>query len=478
MQIKDLPTLPGDLISGHASVFQSSLIEFCQKLAKNSNPLIRLRIFSEPLLLVNSPDLVHQLLVDHGRSVDKSTAIRTALYPLAGNGLFTSEASTWKPQRKLMAPLFQPSYLGDYVSIMYQCALRVADSLKDGQVINIAHEMTRITMNVAGQTLFGADTFDESDDIGKALNVCLEHLSTRSTSISNILQALSLRFWSDLKQIPAGIHQRVSNFLLEPPLLSTKENKRFQESLDFLNQKAKQMIDDRRNEGLTRKDLLTRLLGAQDENNGRMSDKQVRDETMTLFVAGHETTSNALSWCWHELMNNPAIYKRLQAEADTFDESALSIEALSALPYALQIFKESLRMYPPVPAFDRQTQEDLTLGEVVVPKRMVCIVSPYVMHHTEALYPEPSRFDPERFTPEQEAKRHKYAFLPFGGGPRTCIGNFFAMMEGQIVLSVLAKRFTFERAPTHKVEMTQLGLLKPKDGVMVNVRARPKTFLA
>ena len=478
MQVTDLPTLPGDLISGHAKFFQSSLLDFCQALASNPNPMIRLNVFSLPLVFVNSPDLVHELLVDNGRSVEKSMALRTALYPLGGNGLFTSEASIWKPQRKLMAPLFQPTHMGDYVSTMYQCALRVAESLQDGQVINLAQEMTRITMNIAGQTLFGADTFDASDEIGKAISICLEHISTRTSSMTNILQALSLGFWREFKKIPEGLHQKVSAFLLEPPLLPTAENKRFQEALDFLNQTAKQMIDDRRREGLTRKDLLTRLLGAQDENNVRMSDKQVRDETMTLFVAGHETTANALSWCWHELLNNPEIYKKLQAEADLFDESQLSTEALSALPYALQIFKESLRMYPPVPAFDRQPQEDIKLGGVTIPKMMVCFVSPYSMHHNESLYPNPSSFDPARFTPEEEAKRHKYAFLPFGGGPRTCIGNFFAMMEGQIALAVLARRFTFERVPSHKVEMTQVGLLKPRDGVMVKVKARPKIFLA
>jgi cytochrome P450 len=477
MQVQELPTVPGDFFTGHAKFFQKEMLDFFGRLTTNPNPLIRMNVFSLPVIFVNSPDLVHELLVEHSRSVEKSLALRTALYPLAGNGLFTSESAIWKPQRKLMAPLFQPSYLSEYIPTMYRCALRVADSLKDGQTIDIAKEMTRITMNVAGQTLFGADTFDESDELGQALNLCLDVISKRTSSPQNIIQAFSLGIWKQLKSIPEPIQKKVAGFLFDPPLIPTQLNKQFQEALQLLNEKAQQMIDARRREGLTRKDLLTRLLGARDENNQRMDDKQVRDETMTLFIAGHETTSNSLSWCWHELTQNPGVYKKLQTEADLFDESALSVEALDSLPYALQVFKESLRKYPPVPAFDRQAQEDITVGDVLLPRGTVCFVSPYTMQHNEKHYPNPEKFDPERFTHEQEAKRHKYAFLPFGGGPRTCIGNFFAMMEGQIALTVLAKRFTFERVKSHQVEPTQVGLLKPQNGVMVKVKARPKTFV-
>lgn len=472
MQIKELPTVPGEAIFGHARFLRNDSISFLQELSLREEPLLRFQVFHVPIIFVNSTELIRELLVDNARSVEKSYGMRASLYPLAGNGLFTSEQAIWRPQRKLMAPLFQPSHLSDYVSTMYQCAKRVADHLPNGQTVNIAGEMTRATMNIAGQTLFGSDTFDESDEIGKALGVCLRRIAENISSPKFILQATLLLLWRDHKAGSEELQKKVSEFLWDPPSWPNEKNREHQEALHLLNQKAHQMIEARRKEGSDRKDLLTRLLHAQDADTGKMSDKQVRDETMTLFLAGHETTANALSWCWHLLMQHPEAYRKLQREADALGDKEITPEDLDKLPYTLQVFKEALRLYPPVPAFDRQTQEEVQLGPLTLPKDTVTFISPYAIHHRPSRYPEPEKFLPERFTPENEEKRDRYSFLPFGGGPRTCIGNFFAMMEAQIVLAELARRFTFESVPSHPVEMSRTGVLKPKDGVFVKVKAR------
>jgi cytochrome P450 len=233
------------------------------------------------------------------------------------------------------------------------------------------------------------------------------------------------------------------------------------------------MISDRRASGLKHSDLLSQLLRARDEEKGEMSDRQVRDEAVTLFVAGHETTATGLAWALHELAKAPAVYARVQAEADRFAGRTPRLEELGELSTCSRVFKEALRKYPPVYVFGRQALEAVTMGGYDVPAGTIVLVSAYGLHHNPAVYPDPDRFDPDRFAPEAEAARHRSAWLPFSAGPRVCIGNHFALLEGQLVLAALSHRVAFEARPGVEVKPAPAATLRPGGGLPMRVRARP-----
>jgi cytochrome P450 len=220
------------------------------------------------------------------------------------------------------------------------------------------------------------------------------------------------------------------------------------------------------------------LLLARDEDGdgGGMSDKQIRDEAMTLFLAGHETTANALAWTWYLLARHPEIYARLQAEADAAAPGGRStprFEDLARLSYTLQVFKEAMRLYPPAYALARQAMEDVEIAGYHIPRRAIVLLSPYLLHRDPAVFPDPERFEPDRFTPDAERARPRHAYLPFGGGPRVCIGSAFALMEGQIVLATLARRVTLRlAAPDRPVEPDPMITLRPRGGIPMIVGRR------
>ena len=230
------------------------------------------------------------------------------------------------------------------------------------------------------------------------------------------------------------------------------------------------MIDDRRSSAARHEDLLARLIEARDADSGEaMSDRQVRDEVLTLFVAGHETTATALAWTLYSACRTPAVLAQMHAEADAVGDSP-TLADLPRLGLCLRAFKEALRLYPPVYMFGRDATSDVTIGECRLPRRTNVMISPWAMHRSAAIYPDPERFDPDRFLPENEAKRHRYAYLPFGAGPRVCLGNHFAYMEAQLALAVLLRRFEFELMGDDEPEPS--ATLRPRYGIRMRVRRR------
>ena len=432
------------------------------------------------VVLVNTPDLVHEVLVTRAKAFEKSPVIRGSLYPLAGLGLFTSEGELWKRQRKLMAPMFQHASIAGFARDMTAAAERAIGTWKDGGVVDFARETTRITMAVAGKTLFDADTFGEADALGAALTLALTWAADESGSATMIVQArasVGLDLLADKLPPPLkAAAQRLSERMTIPIKWPGARTRALNEALGVLEARVARMIADRR-KNPERTDLLSLLLRARDDDGAPMSDKQVRDEVLTLFVAGHETTANALAWAMMLLAKHPAWYARVRDEALALGRVPTA-DDLPKLPIALRVFKESLRLYPPVYMFGRVAITATELGPYHAPKGTVVLVSPYALHHRAEYWPDPDAFDPDRFLPEAEAKRHKSAFIPFSAGPRTCIGNHFALMEGPLVLATLLQRADFALVDPRGAAPEPSATLRPKGGLPMTVSLRGRVTAA
>jgi cytochrome P450 len=428
-----------------------------------------------PMVLVNSPELVHEVLVTRARAFEKSPIMRGALFPLAGNGLFTSDGELWRSQRKLMAPLLNAAAVSSFSHDMTECASEVARHWRDGQIIDVAHESTSIAMSIAGRALFGMDTISETDEIGRALTVALEWTGQQALSLAYILQvrtALTVERW--VARLPSLLRtplQAAVERMKLPVLWPSKRTRALKAALCVLDARVARLIAERGTGTDQRRDLLALLLDARDDAGRSMSQRQVRDEILTLFVAGHETSANALGWALMLLAQHPEVYRAVRAELDALGR-APTYEDLPALALTQRVFKEALRLYPPLWMLARVSITEVPVGEYLLPRGTIVIFSPYALHRRSELWPEPERFDPDRFTPEREAARHRTAFIPFGAGPRTCIGNFFALTEAPLALGTLLHHADFELVHAAGSTPVALATLRAGGGIAMRVRLR------
>lgn len=477
MQLASVPLLSGSkFFVGHNLELQRDRMNFLKRIAAENAPMLRIRAPGAELIVVNDPDVLHEIFLEKAKSFHKSMLVKWALYPLAGLGLFTSEDDLWKKQRKLMAPLFHHGQLQNYADDMIECTRRTMEPWKDGDTVEIAHAMTKLTMGVAGKTLFAADTFNDADAIGEALTTALEWVGEASGSFYGIAHLVARRLIKNAAiNSPEFMSSRLNQTaeaLSRPVWVPGEKGKELRDAIAFLDDHVQKMIDERRASAASREDLLSRLLAARDdETSSAMSDKQVRDEVLTLFVAGHETTATGLAWSLQLLCEHPEWYARVQAEVDALPHEP-KVSDLQNLAICLRVFKEALRLYPPVYMFGRQTIEPVEVGGVSLPADTVILLSPYTLHHTASIWPDPVRFDPDRFLPAAEAARSRYAWIPFGAGPRVCIGNHFAMMEAQLVLATMMRKYSFESL-THAEPETS-ATFRPDGAMPMRVRARKK----
>ena len=478
MRFSDIPMLPGGHpVWGHTRQMKGRRGRMILDIARARYDIVRIRFPFQTVVAVNGVAALYDVLVGKARLFQKSPMLRGALFPLAGDGLFTSEGALWKRQRKLMAPLFRKQDIARYGLDMGACAERAAASWADGETVDAARETTRIAMSVAGKTLFDADTFTDADELGEALTVALEWVNTQITSTTMMMQArLRTALLRAQPRLPAALPvERAMDALLHPVLFPSERTRELRRALAVLNERVDQMIADRRAAKEPPPDLLTQLLNARDDDGTTMSDRQVRDEILTLFIAGHETTASGLAWALYLLGKHPEAMARAVAEADALPGPHVGAEDAKRLPFCLQVFKESLRMYAPIYMFGRQAIEDVELDGYPVRKGTIVLISPYALHHREDLWPNPDVFDPSRFTPEAEQARPREAYLPFSGGPRTCIGNHFALMEGPIVLATLLRRAKFELLGHRPIEPELSATLRPQGGVPMRVTRRRQT---
>lgn len=397
-----------------------------------------------PLYIANHPDVVHDIFVTQANAFNKSLQTKIALKPVVGNGLFTNDGEDWRQQRKLAQPSFHTKRIQAYADVMVRYTEEVRQRIAPNQPIDIEREMAHLTMKIVGKTLF--DYEEGADDrMSEAVRVALRHVDVR---------------FSRLVQLPDW--------------LPTRENREFKQATDYLDLFIQQIVDQRRNSNEDNGDLLSMLMMAHDdETNTRMSDKQLRDEAMTIYGAGHETTSGTLTWTWYLLSQHPAIASKLHEELDRVLGGRLPTFAdLPALPYTEMVIKESMRLYPPAWATSRQTNQDVTVTGYPLKKDSIVLVNIYGMHRDERWFPNPDVFDPERFSPENEASINKRAYVPFGAGPRVCIGNSFAMMEARLLLATLAQQWHFDLAPDQHVEPARQFTLRPRYGMKMIARQR------
>ncbi len=430
---------------GSLPSFRARPIEFLCETAKKYGDLPYFRLGSYHAYLVNHPDFVRDILVTNQSNFTKSRALQRARI-LFGQGLLTSEGQFHLRQRRLVQPAFHRDRLAGYAVVMSDCAVRVRERWQSGSTLEISDEMMRLTLAVVGKTLFSADVESEAPEIGQAL-----------TTVLKMFRMLMMPF---------------SEYLEKLPLPSIR---RFEKARDRLDQTIYGLIRERRKSGEDTGDLLSMLLLAQDEeaDGSGMTDTQVRDEALTLFLAGHETTANALTWTWYLLSQNPECEARLHQEIDSVLEGRVpQMSDLPQLRYTEMVFAEAMRLYPPAWAIGRMSKEPFELGGVQIGARSICILSPYVMQRDPRWFPVPECFDPERFTPEARDARPKFSYFPFGGGARVCIGERFAWMEGVLILATLAQKWKLRLAEGQRVEPLPLITLRTKYGMKMFLVSR------
>jgi cytochrome P450 len=393
---------------------------------------------------INAPELLHEMLVEKADKFKKGVILQR-VRPLVGNGLLTSDGSFWKRQRKLAQPAFHAKRIQNYAEAMVELTQKMLTEWQPGSIRNIDHDMMKLALTIVSRTLFGADLDAE----------------TSSGVKDAMTKALS------------AINNQINTATPAPAWLPTPNKLTLNHAIDELDQLLERTIGERRQSKEDKGDLLSMLMLATDDDGNSMSDQQLRDEAMTIFLAGHETTANALTWTFYLLSQHPDVEAKVHAELDrVLGGRAPTLADLPQLTYLEQVLKESMRLYPPASGLSREPIEDVTLGEYHLPKGAFVIASMYSLHRNPRYFPEPEQFDPERFSPENEAKLPKYAYLPFGGGPRVCIGNMFAEMEARLVLATILNRYRLTLAPGQRVKPIQIVTIRPKYGMKMQVHAR------
>jgi cytochrome P450 len=420
---------------------------FFDRLVRDFGDFVHYRgLFS--FYLVNHPTLVKQVLQETGKSFDKNSVIYNRFRNAFGNGLVVADGDRWRRQRKLMQPMFGHMAVKQFFDLMVESACQMADrwepTCRSGKVFDIADEMSRVTLQIAGRALFH-DSFDQTSvQIGHWTNVI-----NRYSAKSPLPIVRSLWF-------PSRINLRLKRALAE------------------FHAFLQEMIE-RRRANNDESDLIGILLKARHEASGEpMSDHEIAEEALGMIIGGHETSSSALSWIWCELDRHAAVRERLHAELDgVVGSRPLSLEDLPRLTYTRMVIEETLRLHPPFWFENRNVAADVELGSERIPQGSVVAFSRYSLHRHPGFWKEPDRFDPERFRPEhEENKRSVHAYVPFGGGPRICIGVNFAMMELVIVLAVIARRYKVVLDASHRHGMAAHLTMTPKHGVKVRLVGR------
>jgi cytochrome P450 len=394
--------------------------------------------------MVADADLTHDILVTQNDKFHKAKTVKEVFRPFIGNGLLLSEGDFWKRQRKLTQPAFHSKRIQSYADTMVAHTERMLDTWRDSQPVWIDRAMMKLTLNIVCKTLFDADVSGDADRVGDLMTETLEAASDRLNA------AIRLPEW-----LPTPKRRRQKAMIAE---------------LDAIIQR---FISERRATREDKGDLLSMLLLAQDEDGSQMTDQQLRDEVMTLFIAGHETTAVALSWTWYLLSQNPDKLATLLDEVDSvLGGRSPTLADLPNLAYTEMVVKEAMRLYPPTAGVSREPVEDVVVGGYTLPKGTMIIISAYAMHRNPRYFADPEAFIPERFSKENEANIPHYAYLPFGGGPRVCIGNQFALMEARLILATILSRWELRLEPGQTIAPEQLITIRPKHGLRMKPVAR------
>ncbi len=448
--------LPPEPKQGPFSALRQSLsfrhdpIAFLTLLSQTYGDICQTKLLMWPVVLLNHPDYVRQVLVEHNQSYNKDNPLFNVIRLFVGNGLLTADEELWTQQHRLLRPVFHKLSRNSFGSVIVDETVKLCEHWntieKKQQSIDIAQEMGRLTLHIVGQTIFKISANEQVETIG--------------AEFGNILNFLGKYF-----QLPF------------PPLsFPTKRNRHVKEALRRLDSAVYDLIDQRRASGAFGNDMLGLLLSAKDEDSGKgMSNQQIRDEIVTFFVTANDSTKHGLAWTWYLLSQNPEVKERLHEEIDRVLAGRLpTIDDLPQLAYTRMIIDETLRLYPLGWLIMRKSIEDGYIGDYHLPKHTNVMWSPYLLHRHPDFWDKPECFQPERFRPDQKESYASAAYIPFGSGPHTCIGKHVALMEMTLILATIAQRYHLVLTPGHLVQPEALITLQLRNGLPMKLHRRSK----
>jgi cytochrome P450 len=443
-----LVDVPGAVpLLGHLGAFKKQPLQMLSAWWRRHGDALRFRLGPKTIHLFSHPHLAEDILVQQAdRFVKVYDPQRpTGLALVLGNGLVTSSGEVWKRHRRIIQPIFHRARMSAMAERMVQVGKqRIAGwADQEGQTIDIAAEMMQLALEVISQTMFTTSMAQHIDRISHALRVSIKY------AFDSFHNPLQLPLW-----------------------VPTARNREFRAATQFMDQLIFGLLAERRRTGATHGDLLDLLLHARDEETGAgLSDQELRDEALTIFAAGHETTANALAWTWYLLATHPEAKARFHEEIDRVLQGRMpSADDLQHLPYTRAIFDESLRLYPPAPAVQRKALTSTTVGGLPLPAGALVLIGTYNLHRHPAFWPNPEQFMPERWLAD-ERPAARYAYLPFGAGPRACVGIHFASVEGPLLLALIGRRFNLHLAQ-ERVEPQLMVTLRPKGGIKMMLQPR------
>jgi cytochrome P450 len=426
------PPTPG----GSLRALMRDPLSFFLTITREYGDVVCYRPAPEPAYLVNHPDYIRHILQSNHHNYSKATYINNMFKEAIADGLLTSEGDTWLQQRRLMQPAFHNQRIAKLDTVIANECNAMLDrwqtNARTGEPVDIVKEMATLTLSITAKVLFGVELGDRAGSVGQAVNMGAD--------------------------------------LLEKP-----RNPRFRNALQEVDQVVLAIIAERRKSNVDSGDLLSLMLETRDEETGQgMDDQQVRNQVITLLLAGYETTANALTWTWFLLVQHPDELEKLRAEVETVlaGKQAPRFDDLARLRYSRMVFEEGMRIYPPAWIMGRKSLAEDEVGDFRIPANTVIAISPYTMHRHPGFWESPEVFDPERFTPERSAGRHRFAYLPFGGGPRQCIGNNLAMAEAQIIIPMVVRRYNLELLPDQPIKPDPLFILRPNREIFMMLSER------
>src|SRR5215469_17603564 len=418
-------------------------ITLFQHLADKYGDIAHYKIGWNHIVFLNHPDYIREVLVVQNDNFIKERTVQRSKM-LLGEGMITAEGAEHRLQRQVAQPAFHRQRIPEYAGTMVREAVRMRDRWRDGERRDLAIDMMHLTLNIVAQTLFATDLRDEVDELADAIN--------RIMGLYNFLVMLPAAEWL--------VHVR-------PPGLAA-----FVRARKRIDAVVYRMIEAHRQRHSDQTSLLDMMLAASPDRSSA-SEQSLRDQVITIFLAGYETVANALSWTWYLLSQNPECEQRFHQEIDReLAGRALDFEDVPHLRYVEMVLAESMRLYPPAWAMGRRALQDFQLGEFFLPAKTTVLISQFVTHRDARFFPDPSRFDPQRFTPEAKARRTKFSYFPFGAGVRQCIGESFAWMDGVLLLAALGQKWKFKLVPGHRVEPEPLITLRPKYGMRMQLELR------
>ncbi len=427
---------------------QKDPVGYLEWSASTYGDLVKFRAGTVDAFFVNHPDMVRLILRDHHNQYNKDTVQYNALAKVTGKGLLTNSGEHWLKQRRIIQPAFARQRLPaiePYANHASDLAIQRWLSLPKGErVIDVDREMMYLSLEVLGLGLFGSDLADQLNRLVEAVLVALDYIMSG-----------------------------VRNPIRLPAVFPTPRNRQFFQALTTLDDAVEAMLIRRKQLGLG-DDLLSLLIRAQEEQGkDRLPDRQIRDEVVTLLIAGHETVATALTWSWYLLSQNPQQRLEFFSEVDSvLNGSPPGTETFEQLPYTLNVFQEGLRLYPPAWLITRKALQPDDVAGILIPENALVIISPYTMHRHPEFWEAPAQFNPHRFSVDAVNQRHKFAYIPFGGGPALCIGKNFALIEAQIVLAKLSQVFQFDLLEGSQVQMDALVTLRPRGGLHMRLTER------